>query len=367
MWLPGVLAAAAAALVAWGIHALVPAVPLLTAAVALGIIAAQLPFARPALTGILAPGLAVASTRLMRIGIVLLGLKLSLLDIAGLGWVTIATTVAIVLLTFAGTLWLGRWFGLPGHQPLLIATGFSVCGASAIGAMSGVVRAKDEETATPIALVTLCGTLAIAVLPVLWHPLGLSELQFGHWVGAGVHDVGQVVATAQIAGTAALAVAVVVKLTRVLMLAPIVAVVSVVERRRHAVSAEAGAGAAGREASVAGPGAVGPGPIGGIGGAEAGIGNAEAAEAARTRPPLVPLFVAGFIGAVLVRSFVPLPAAFTDGADTLQTAMLAMALFALGSAVRVGSLLRTGGRALVVGLLSWTLIAVLAFGAVQLA
>ena len=161
MWLSGVLAAAAAALLARGVHALVPAIPLLTAAVALGIIIAQLPFARPALTGILAPGLSVAAKRFMRIGIVLLGLKLSLVDIAGLGWVAIATTVAIVLLTFVGTLWLGRWFGLPGHQPLLIATGFSICGASAIGAMSGVVKAKDEETATPIALVTLCGTLAM--------------------------------------------------------------------------------------------------------------------------------------------------------------------------------------------------------------
>ena len=198
---PGLIAAALAAAAAWGIHWLVPAIPLLTAAVALGIIVGQLPFARPALTGSLAPGLAVASRRLMRIGVVLLGLKLSLVDIANLGWVTILTTVAIVLLTFVGTIGLGRLFRLPGHQPLLVATGFSICGASAIGAMSGVVRAKDEETATPVALVTLCGTLAIFVLPVFWHPLGLTNVQFGHWVGAGVHDVGQVVATAQIAGT----------------------------------------------------------------------------------------------------------------------------------------------------------------------
>ncbi|WP_370448720.1 YeiH family protein [Cryobacterium sp. TMT1-3] len=103
---------------------------------------------------------------------------------------------------------------MPGHEPLLIATGFSICGASAIGAMSGVVKARDDETATPIALVTLCGTLAIAVLPLLWHPLGLSALQFGHWVGAGVHDVDQVVAIAQIAGSTVLAVALVVKLPR---------------------------------------------------------------------------------------------------------------------------------------------------------
>ncbi|MFF1635067.1 YeiH family protein [Leifsonia sp. NPDC058248] len=324
-WLPGAAAAAVAALAAWGIHWLVPAVPLLTAAVVLGIVVGQLPFARSAVTGVLAPGLSTAAKRLMRIGVVLLGLKLSLGDIAGLGWVTIATTVAIVVVTFVGTLWLGRLFRLPGHQPLLVATGFSICGASAIGAMSGVVKSKDEETATPVALVTLCGTLAIFVLPVLWHPLGLTDLQFGHWVGAGVHDVGQVVATAQIAGSAALAVAIVVKLTRVLMLAPMVAIASAVERRRH----------------------VDPDP-------------------AAKRPPIVPLFVAGFIVAVLVRSFVPLPQVVIDGADQLQTALLAMALFGLGTAVRLRTLLGTGSRALAVGLLSWVLIAALALGAVQL-
>jgi len=322
-WIPGVVAAGLAALVAWGIHWLVPAVPWLTAAVVLGIVVGQLPFARPALTGSLRPGLSTAAKRLMRIGVVLLGLKLSLGDIAGLGWVSILTTVLIVLVTFVATMGLGRLFRLPGHQPLLVATGFSICGASAIGAMSGVVKSKDEETATPVALVTLCGTLAIFVLPTLWHPLGLSSLQFGHWVGAGVHDVGQVVATAQIAGSAALAVAIVVKLTRVLMLAPMVAIASVVERRRS----------------------VAPDP-------------------SAKRPPIVPLFVAGFILAVLVRSFIPVPDAVLAGADTLQTVLLAMALFGLGTAVRLRTLLGTGWRALAVGLLSWVLIAALALGAV---
>ncbi|MDH6237631.1 putative sulfate exporter family transporter [Cryobacterium sp. CG_9.6] len=330
MWLPGVLVAAAAALLAWGVHALVPALPLLTVAVVLGIAVGQVPAFRVWLTGTLAPGLSLARTRFMRLGIVLLGLKLSLGDIADLGWLTVGSTVAIVLLTFAGTLWLGRLFRLPGDQPLLIATGFSICGASAIGAMSGVVKAKDDDTATSIALVTLCGTLAIAVLPALWHPLGLSALQFGQWVGAGVHDVGQVVATAQIAGSAALSLAVVIKVTRVLMLAPIVAVASVVERRRPV-----------------------PGGIATIG--------------LRSRPPIMPLFVAGFLAAVLLNSAVALPVGLLSAADSVQNALLAMALFALGAAVRLVPLLRTGWRALLVGLLSWTLIAILALGAVQLA
>lgn len=324
VWILGVAVAGLAALVAWGVSTAVPAVPLLTVAVLLGIIVGQLPVLRPALAGPLQPGLSVAAHRLMRLGVVLLGLKLSLVDIAGLGWVTITSTVLIVLLTFFGTLWLGRLVGLPGHEPLLIATGFAICGASAIGAMSGVLNAKDRETATPVALVTLCGTLAIGVLPLLWHPLGLTDLQFGHWVGAGVHDVGQVVATAQIAGSAALAVAVVVKLTRVLMLAPIVAGVAVYERRRLA------------------------------------------APAATLRPPVLPLFVAGFLTMVLVRTVVPLPPAVLDAADLVQTVLLAMALFGLGTAVRLGELLRTGGRALGVGLCSWLLIAALALAAVQL-
>ena len=321
--MPGLAVAASAALVAWLAHLALPAVPILTAAVALGIVVGQVPGLQPALAGALAPGLRIAARRLLRLGIVLLGLKLSLVDIAGLGWVTILTTVAVVVITFAGTIGLGRAMGLPGHQPVLVASGFSICGASAIGAMAATVRAKEEEQAVPIALVTLCGTLAIAVLPALWHPLGLSATGFGHWVGAGVHDVGQVVATAQIAGPAALAVAVVVKLTRVLMLAPMVAITAAVERRR-------------------------------------------AIEPSGPRPAIVPLFIAGFLAAVLLNTFVPLPEWLLTGADVAQTALLATALFALGASIRVAELVHTGWRALVVGLTSWVLVAALAYGAVLL-
>ncbi len=321
--MPGLAVAASAALVAWLVHLAVPAVPILTAAVALGIVVGQVPALQPALAGRLAPGMQLAGRRLLRLGIVLLGLKLSLVDIAGLGWITILTTIAVVVLTFAGTIGLGRALGLPGHQPVLVASGFAICGASAIGAMGATVRARDEEQAVPVALVTLCGTLAIAVLPALWHPLGLSATGFGHWVGAGVHDVGQVVATAQLAGPAALAVAVVVKLTRVLMLAPMVAITAAVERRR-------------------------------------------AIEPAGPRPPIVPLFIAGFLAAVLLNSFVPLPEWLLTGADVAQTALLATALFALGASIRVVELVRTGWRALVVGLTSSVLVAALAYGAVLL-
>ncbi|HET8896633.1 MAG TPA: putative sulfate exporter family transporter, partial [Protaetiibacter sp.] len=330
--LPGLAVAGVAVLLAFAVHALAPAVPLLTASVALGILVAQLPVVRRWLDGPLAPGLHFAAKSLMRAGIVLLGLKLSLGDIGRLGWLAIVVIVALVVATFFGTWWLGRLFRLPGDQPLLVAAGFAICGASAIGAMSSVTGSRREEQATPVALVTLCGTLAIAVLPLLQAPLGLTNLEFGHWVGAGVHDVGQVVATAQIAGPAALAIAVVVKLTRVLMLAPMVAGTSLVVRRASASPSR-----------VTDPN-----------------------EGIAKRPPLVPLFIWGFLVAVLVNSFIWVPESVLVGADVVQTIVLAAALFGLGSAVRVGTLVKTGGRALAVGGLAWLLVATFAFAAVRL-
>ena len=82
-------------------------------------------------------------------------------------------------------------FGLPEDLGLLVATGYSICGASAIAAMDGVVHAEEEETAYAITLVTLCGTLSILVLPVVAGWTGLSGEAFGTWVGGSVHDVGQ--------------------------------------------------------------------------------------------------------------------------------------------------------------------------------
>lgn len=350
---PGVGVALGAVVVAWLIHAVAPAIPWLTAAVALGIVVAQVPRLRGALDGALRAGLQFSSKSLMRIGIVLLGLKLSLSDIAHLGAVAIVAIVAVVVATFFGTWGLGRLLRLPGRQPLLIAAGFSICGASAVGAMSSVTRSKAEEQATPVALVTLCGTLAIAILPALQIPLGLNALEFGRWVGASVHDVGQVVATAQTAGAAALAVAVVVKLTRVLMLAPMVSTAAIIlrrsERRQAAASTATSTRASATTARVASAPTQPAKPV-----------------PAEKKIPIVPLFIIGFIAMVLGNSFLnPSPAAL-QAAEIAQTIVLAAALFAVGTAVRIRTLLRTGWRALIVGLASWLLIAALGLVLIRL-
>ncbi|AIY00295.1 hypothetical protein ART_0696 [Arthrobacter sp. PAMC 25486] len=328
--------ALAAVAVSLLVHALVPMLPAMTVAVVLGIAAVNLPGTSALCQGPWRKGLNFAGKHLMRAGIVFLGLKLSLGDIMDLGWLSVALIISVVLLSFAGTLVLGKLFRLAGDTPLLIATGFSICGASAIGAMAAVKGTKHEDTVIPVALVTLCGTLAIGILPLLMNPLGLSTLQFGQWVGAGVHDVGQVVATAQTAGAVALSAAVVVKLTRVVLLAPIVGVAGALERKRHAQALEL------KRAASADP------------------------VAAPKFPPVIPLFVIGFLLMAALRTTGWLPEGAIEAGALGQDITLGAALFGLGSSVRVRELLATGLRATLMALCSWVLIAALAFGAVHL-
>jgi len=146
-----------------------------------------------------------------------------------------------------------------------------------------------------------------------------------------------VVATAGTAGAAALAVAIVVKLTRVLMLAPMVAITSISTRRRIAAADRSRRGDSGPGAGLSAP-----------------------------RPAIVPLFIVGFLALVLVRTFIPLQDAVLATAATVQSALLAAALFAIGASLRLERLLRSGPRALLAGALSWIAILALALAAALL-
>ena len=312
-WVPGVLVAGAGAALGFLVHLVLPWVPWLTASLVIGVVLGCIVPLRRQLDGPFKPGLAQASRRVLRIGIVLLGLQVGLGDIAALGWPLIVAVVALVVVAFTCTWLIAKLFRLPGDEPVLMAAGFSICGVSAVGAMSAARRSEERDTAAPVALVTLYGTLAIVVLPLLAGAFHLDHPAFGRWVGLSVHDVGQVVATAQTGGAAALAVAIVVKLTRVLMLAPMIATASLVARRRLAGQ---------------------PGK----------------------RPPIVPLFIVGFLVAVLIRTLVPLPAEFLSIASIVQSALLATALFAIGASLRLERLARSGPRALAAGAVSWAVL-----------
>jgi uncharacterized integral membrane protein (TIGR00698 family) len=319
---PGVLIALAVAVVASIVHARVPVVSPHVVSVAFGMLGAT--FGR--IEASFQPGLKFSAKRVLRAGIVLLGFRLSLSELRDLGPQALLAVVVVVVVTFFGTRFLARRLGLSDSLGLLMATGYSICGASAIAAVEPFADASEEEVAYSIALVTLCGTLAIVVLPTLGTLLGLSDPQFGAWVGASVHDVGQVVAAASTHGDLALSQATIVKLTRVALLAPLLAGVAVAARRR--------------------------------------LGDAVVAGA--KRPPVLPLFIVLFLGACALRSLGWVPVSWLDEIKQIETVLLGMGLVGLGSNVDLRKLRAVGGRPLALGLGSWALVAVVALGAVQL-
>lgn len=301
--LPGVLLATAGAVVAVGVNAALPAVSPLLVAILLGAALANV----RSLPASVAPGLAWSGRRLLRAGVVLLGLQLSLTQVAALGPGVLVLVVCVVAGGISGTLLMGRALGLSWSQRLLIACGFSICGAAAVAAADGAIDADDEEVATSVALVVAFGTLMIGVIPALVGLFGLGTHAGGIWAGASIHEVAQVVAAGGIVGGGALGIAVVVKLARVLMLAPVLAWIG---WRRRATA-----------------------PAGEM-------------------PPLVPLFVVGFCVLVGVHTWVPLPGWSLHGAKTLETALLAAAMFALGCGVRLDALRRVGPRPIVLAALA---------------
>lgn len=314
---PGIALVVAIALVATALAGLHDALSPLVVGVVLGAVVANL----APLPAVTVPGVRFGARSVLRCGIVLLGLRLSLGDLADLGAAGLAVVAVVVTVTFTGTRWLARRLGVPDDLGLLVATGYSICGASAIAAVDGVIHADEEESAYAIALVTLCGSLSILALPLLADPLGFAGEAFGTWVGGAVHDVGQVVATAATDGDDAIAAATVVKLSRVVLLAPLVATIAISRRRA--------AGGAGSEGD--------------------GVD--------RERPPLVPLFVVGFLAMIAIRSSGALSSEALDLASTAEKLLLTVALVALGMGVRVGALRRLGGRPLALGLASWVVVA----------
>lgn len=318
---PGLALTGIVVALAYGVHARVPAVSPLSLSVLLGIIVVNAGLVRTPSDA----GIAFAGHRVMRLGVALLGMELSLASIRALGATTLVAVAAVVAATILGVTLLARALGLPTDFGLLIGVGYGICGASAIAAARPQTRTTEEQASYAVALVALCGTLSIGVLPLVSGLLGLTDLEFGRWAGAAVHDVGQVVATASTRDAVALQAAVVVKLARVALLAPVVLMLALRHRRRHAGTPHVGR---------------------------------------RVAP--VPLFVAAFLVLAALHSLGVVPAAAVAAIVTASKIAMAFGLAALGLRVRWQDLRALGGRPLVLGLLAWALVASVAYFAVAI-
>ncbi|WP_200378658.1 putative sulfate exporter family transporter [Rubrivivax gelatinosus] len=303
--LVGTLAAAAALLATrpwFAAHGL----GALTLAIVLGIVCAHLPGLR---TAAAAPGIDFAKQGLLRAGIVLYGLRLSLADLGALGATGVAVDLLVLASTFALAMALGvRLFGLDRRTAMLIGAGSSICGAAAVMACAPVVRARGDEVAVAVATVVVFGTVAMFGYPLLYPLLGLDAAQFGLYVGSTVHEVAQVVVAARPLGEAAADTAVVAKLVRVMLLAPFLLLLS-------AWLAHEGAGTGG------------------------------------ARRIAVPWFAFAFVAVAALHPLLGLPPAVVEALLALDTALLAAAMAALGLTTHVSALRRAGARPLLLAAL----------------
>ncbi|MFC2967553.1 YeiH family protein [Acidimangrovimonas pyrenivorans] len=266
-------------------------------------------------------GVKFSLRRILRAGIVLLGLQLTLGQVAAVGPMGGALIAVTLVSTFAFTTWLGRRLGVEAGLAQLIAAGTSICGASAVIATNEVTQAGDEDVAYAVACVTVFGSLSMVLYPMLGALLPLGAHGYGLWAGASIHEVAQVVAAGYQRGTEAGDFATIAKLTRVLMLAPVVIV----------LGRWAARGATGQGSSQAAP---------------------------------MPWFVIGFLGMVLVASTGMVPAPVHADATILTQFLLAVALAAMGLETDIRKLKAMGLRPLILGAAAWIFIGALALALV---
>lgn len=322
--LPGLALIAAVVAVAFEIHNFQPAISPLALCVAFGFLIANFG-SWPAFAS---EGTALASKKLMRIGVALLGAQVSVVSLKAIGVKGVITVVLVVSFTIFGVLGLSKIFKMSGDLGLLIGVGFGVCGATAVAAIRPQTRATQEETSYAIGLISLCGTLSIFLLPFLGHAMGLSDQTFGAWAGAAVHDVGQVIATASVWSDDAVKSAVVIKLARVCLLAPIVLILSIRHRRFLTSQGESAQSSA--------------------------------------KVPLIPVFVLGFIVIAILQNTLDIPSGLHDGIVLTSKILLGAGLVALGSAVRWKAIRAIGPRPMLMGLIAWVIVGGVALAAVRI-
>jgi len=267
------------------------------------------------------PGVDWAKHRLLRLGIILFGLRITFQDIARVGWPGVAVDALMLGSTFVLALLIGRrWLRLDESTAILIGAGSAICGAAAVLAAQPVARGSAQQASVAVATVVVFGTLAMFGYPLLHTWLaglglaGFNDAAFGIYVGSTVHEVAQVVVAGRAVSEVAADQAVIAKMIRVMMLAPFLLALSALLAVR---------------------------------------GQPDDEEDARAwhRRLVVPWFALGFVLMAGVRSLGMLPQALLGALLQLDNLLLAMAMGALGLGTHASSIARAGHRPLLLAAL----------------
>jgi len=293
----------------------------LTVAIVLGIVLGNTVYRRVAArSGV---GVGFAKQTLLRAGVILYGLRLTLHDIAEVGLSGVLTDAVLVTSTFLIAVFLGtRLLKIDRATAMLIGTGSAICGAAAVMATEPLLRAKAEQVTVAISTVVLFGTLAIFLYPALyalnlhWHWLPAGPQAFGIYAGSTIHEVAQVFAAGRSISVETANTAVITKMVRVMMLAPFLIALS-------AWLARTGRAHQPYEVAVERAGA--------------------------SRKVTIPWFAVAFVAVILLNSLALLPRHLVAAAIDVDTFLLAMAMGALGLTTHLSALRRAGAQPLLLG------------------
>ena len=265
-------------------------------------------------------GVLLAKGTLLRLGIILYGFRLTLNQVADLGWSIIFIDIFMVCATFLLTYIIGRRFlKMDENTVILTGAGCSICGAAAVMATSSLIKAKASEVTQAVAVVVLFGTLAIFLYPWLFHVLFTPDkaLDFGVVVGASVHEVAQVVAVGKQISDSAMDLAVITKMVRVMLLAPFLFILLFFLMRRQQNTQD------------------------------------------QAQKITIPWFAVWFLVMIVVNSFVPIPEAIKEAIVFFDQIILTMAMAALGLTTHLSTFRKAGPHALILGVIVfvWLIIA----------
>ena len=307
----------------------------LTLAIVLGLLIGNSIYPRIAAAS--CDGVRFSKQILLRAGVILYGLRLTLTDIGHVGIVGVLIDALVILSTFSLACLIGtRLFGLDRKTAMLIGAGSAICGAAAVMATEPVVRGRADQVTVAISTVVLFGTIAIFLYPLLytlnvhWLLLPLGANAFGIYAGSTIHEVAQVVAAGRSVGADTANTAVITKLVRVMMLAPFLIGLSA-WLARDTLTPETNECADAGDAAVTGPD--------------------------RARLP-IPWFAFGFILVVMFNSLSWLPQRVVAIAINVDTLLLAMAMAALGLTTHLSAIRQAGLKPMLLGciLFVWLII-----------
>ena len=306
--LPGVVLCAVIAIPAWLLGKVFPIVGSPVLGILFGMVLAF--WRRPDL---LNGGIQYTSKKLLQYSIILLGFDMNLFQVFQVGKQTLVLMAFTLTAAFVTAYVAGKLLKLNGNTKTLIGVGSAICGGSAIAATAPVIHADDEEIAHSISTIFLFNVIAAFLFPFLGHLLGMNDQNFGLWAGTAVNDTSSVVAAGYSFSNAAGDLAVIVKLTRTLMIVPVTVVLAIYTSRK----------ATGKQ------------------------------KGSYQFVKIFPWFVLGFLASSVINTFFQMPAETSRFLSQAGKFVIVMAMSAIGLNTNLVKLLKSGIKPILLGLICW--------------